>query len=474
MTDSNLERNTQGGGASSVGTLPDDRRDPAHEPERMTAENWEANNYYAAEISADPGDAVKRETYQVMNYENYLELRKEFHDRGYYIVSEIFFTESQYFPGLLTYEDALGEFDNADDSYIELENFPIFSAAAKIQKHDTIILAADTGAGKSSLSLNFINDLNAKYPVLYFNLEMDNLTVLRRLVAIRTGLDLDSIEDYKKSEATKTAVKSALRAITSRKPLQILNDVYTLEEIEVTIKNATRSREEPTIVIIDHSLLVTTQERNGSRYERFTRVSEELRRMARLYNIVVFELLQQNRAGKEDEGREPTNSSLKESGSWENDATKVCFLWYDPNARRKKIIISKNRNGDLARVTLDYEKKTQIYREAKEQEPSAKKKDHAGNTTKRNQDRERLEDAVKKAITKAGTKPTLMQVADADGALDTAKIRKWVNELGGYSIIQVGDKPSPEDLIERCYTKLSEQEANEAGNPWGEESDIIG
>ena len=79
----------------------------------------------------------------------------------------------------------------------------------------------------------------------------------------------------------------------------------------------------------------------------------------------MFVLLQQNRAGKQDENKEPTNSSLKESGSWENDATKIMFLWWNDAAKSKELAITKNRSGRTGSIKLNYSPRTQTYREAK-------------------------------------------------------------------------------------------------------------
>ena len=80
----------------------------------------------------------------------------------------------------------------------------------------------------------------------------------------------------------------------------------------------------------------------------------------------MFVLLQQNRAGKQDEKKEPTNSSLKESGSWENDATKIMFLWDNPETGRKEIVVTKNRSGKTGSIKLNYSPRTQTYREVKD------------------------------------------------------------------------------------------------------------
>lgn len=268
-------------------------------------------------------------------------------------------------PGLLTYKAAVSAFENADDRYIELKSFPEFSKAARIKTHDSIVLAADTGQGKSSLAINFINDLLYNYPCIYFNLEMDTITVLRRLTAINTGKRLDEIQEYKKDKTTAATVNEALKNITSRKPLQVIQGNRKLTDIEKIIKNSIKGREDPTAIVIDHALLIETEQRIDSRYTKFTMISEKLRTIATDNNVIMFIILQQNRGGKE-EGKRPENSSLKESGSWENDATKVCFLWQekDADSKRKTLSITKNREGISGDFKIEYTAVTQRYKEA--------------------------------------------------------------------------------------------------------------
>lgn len=269
-------------------------------------------------------------------------------------------------PGLLTPAAAKKILEDADDEYLTLPRFEQFSLMAKLKRHDTIVIAADTGAGKSSLALNFLYDLQDRYPALYINLEMDEATILQRLISIHTGIDLDRIEGYKHDPQTRADVDAALNQIISRKEIQLLTDAYDLETIEDQIKLATHGRREPTIVFIDTALLVTTGSKTTSRYERFTHISEELRRISRLNNVIMFVLLQQSREGKSDEKKRPTNSSLKESGSWENDATKITFLWYNPTTRQKELVITKNRNGRSGIIELNYSPHTQTYSEGRD------------------------------------------------------------------------------------------------------------
>lgn len=266
--------------------------------------------------------------------------------------------------GLLTLERAIAILEAVDDKYLEMPRFKTFCDMVKLKTHDTVVIAADTGAGKSSLALNFLHELQDRYPALYINLEMDEATILQRLVAIHTGIELDEIEGYKHDANTRSKVNAALQEITARKEIRLIADVYDLTEIEKQIQAATKDRTDPTIVFVDTGLLVTTANKSASRYERFTHISEELRRISRLNNIIMFVLLQQNREGKKDEKKEPSNSSLKESGSWENDATKIVFLWYNDKTQSKELAITKNRSGKTGSVQLNYSPHTQTYSEA--------------------------------------------------------------------------------------------------------------
>ena len=372
-------------------------------------------------------------------------------------------------PGLLTYSDAVNVFETADDKFLELKSFPTFSKAAKIQTHNSVIIAADTGAGKSSLALNFLNELNESYPCIYLNLEMDSITVLRRLTAIQSGMELDRIEGYKHDEQTAAAVNITLQAITSRKPLQVIQGAYMLQDIEEIIARSTAGREEPTLVFIDHSLLVDTQERTGGRYDRFTQVSESLRKMALRYNVIMFILLQQNRSGKADESERPKNSSLKESGSWENDSTHIVFLWYDPIERKKKLLLTKNRGGGSgSEFSLNYWAKTQTYTEAAGAATAGRTAGGAipNKQSKRERQRQKLVKAYETAYFQTFGKPTLQAIAEA-ADVTTSTVKTWLKEYGGFMVDGQQIDPAGIDAIveQQEFIKLTPADNNPFDDP---------
>ena len=351
-------------------------------------------------------------------------------------------TQCDTLPGLLTYTDAVNVFETADNEIIELKSFPTFSKTARIKRHDSIVIAADTGGGKSSLAINFMNELNEKYPCIYINLEMDTIDILQRLVAIQSGIELVRIGGYQNDERTAGAVKAALKIITERQPLQIVHDAYRLEEIKDLIKKSTKDREEPTIIFIDHTLLVNTNEKTAGRYERFTKISEELRQMSLKYNVILFVLLQQNREGKKNEEERPQNGSLKESGSWENDATHICFLWYDPTDRQKKILMTKNRHGVIGDFPVNYYPTTQTYMEKQGiQQPVAKAAPAKAKQSKREKQKQKLIDAYEWAYLETFGHPTIRAMAEA-ADVTTATIKSWIKEHGGCTVNGVQQDPA--------------------------------
>lgn len=349
-------------------------------------------------------------------------------------------------PGLLTFEAAINIFETANDKILEFKSFPEFGKAAKIQLHDSVVLAADTGVGKSSLAINFMHDLSAEYPCMYFNLEMDNIDVLRRLTAIHTGIEINTIEKYKHDPKIAEAVNTALKTITEeKKPIQVIQGskykAYLLENMQEIIERSTEGREEPTIVFIDHSLLMNIKDASASRYERFTELSEKLRRFALGQNIILFILLQQSRAGKASEEERPKNSSLKESGSWENDSTQIVFLWYDPIARKKKLIITKNRHGEGGEFALEYWKYTQTYLEAQEQTQTPSAQTQGYKPSKRARQQEKLKAAYQDAYINTFGHPTLRAMAEA-ADVTTGTIKTWIKEYGGCTVDGIQQDPA--------------------------------
>lgn len=346
--------------ALSVGTL-----DPG--PDAITPEEWAAGNIADVVITATPPEGGAPKSRPAKSYAEYVQARVVLRAKGYTITTEQPRTAAELLPGLLTLDSAIDIFQNADMTIYKFSAFPELSKLAKIGKHAFITLAADTGAGKSSLAINLLDSINGQLPVLYINREMDRLQIIQRLVAVHGRLELDQIEGYQRDKNTAAAVNDTLKAVTSRKSLQIREDLYYIDEIETAIRDAAQGRTEPTLVIIDHGLLLGLKgSGKKSQYEIFTEIALRLRAASLKNNVIVLCLLQMSRDSKRNgnEDKEPSLWSLKSTGEWENSSTHVMFLWENPESQKKELILAKNRVGRRGKVVLDYNPKMQIYREA--------------------------------------------------------------------------------------------------------------
>ena len=234
---------------------------------------------------------------------------------------------------------------------------------ANIQEHDLPIIAARPGIGKTAFMLNIMEDLSKTYKCLYFNLEMTDKQLLRRLVGINSKIPMRYFEnpstDYQKSKIIESAEN------LSKRNMKIITGSQTIRSIRnEIIRNC---KDEHVIVFIDYIGLVQSLEKFQSIYERLTSIVKELRRISLDYNCTIFVASQINRNSEKEKDKRPKISDLKETGELEQSGTTVIMLHNEnPMASSDKIaeiqvIIGKNRNGPTGIITLDYNKETQRF-----------------------------------------------------------------------------------------------------------------
>lgn len=453
--------------AQSVGTL-----DPG--PDAITPEEWAAGNIADVVITATPPEGGAPKSRPARSYDEYVRARVVLREKGYTITTEQPRTAAELLPGLLTLDSALNIFQTADQTFYEFPAFPLFSKLAKIRTHSFITLAADTGAGKSSLAINLLDNINERLPVLYINLEMDRLQIIQRLVSIHGGLELSRVEGYQHDRNTAETVNAVLGAVTSRKPLQIREDLRFIKDIEDAVKEATQGRTEPTLIVIDHGLLLKTDLKCNSNMERFEYIAQELRRISIEQNVIILNLLQMNRESKKDANAKPALWSLKTTGEWENSSTHVFFLWYDPDQKKKLLIIAKNRGGQLGEVALDYTGSKQIYTEAATQPagldyhaltiPDAAKGRRTRKQSPREKKYQQFQEAIEAATRATGGKPSVQAIAEAAGVM-TSTVIAWGKEFGMTMDGKVIDPAGIDNFIDPdAVIRLTASAADELEN----------
>lgn len=230
-----------------------------------------------------------------------------------------------------------------------------------LQPGDLVILAARPSMGKTALALSLLDyiGITAKRPAQMFSLEMARRQLAVRLAAMRAGVDTQRIRPGRLSERDFRAIADALAAIALD---HILVDDTPCEHIDAMRAKARRAaaQQRPELIIVDY--LGLAEAGGDNRVQEVSRITRNLKAMAREIGCPVIALSQLSRAVEGRAVKVPMLSDLRDSGSVEQDADVVMFLhreeYYDKHTDKKGVAelhIAKNRNGPLGVVPLRFD-----------------------------------------------------------------------------------------------------------------------
>lgn len=222
----------------------------------------------------------------------------------------------------------------------------------KLSKHDLVVIGARPGVGKTGFALNLLEDISNQYKCLYFNMEMSEQQVLRRLVSINSKVPINNLT-HPETKYQASIVKDAVKSIANKK-LKIFTGLQTANSIKQLIIK--ESKEEHVVVFIDYVGLIAGYN-NKSPYERITNIVKELRQISLNFDCTIICLAQVNRNGDDA----PMLKDLKDSGELEQSAVSVMLL-HNENATKtidKKVeeldvMVAKNRNGRTGTIKVEY------------------------------------------------------------------------------------------------------------------------
>jgi replicative DNA helicase len=232
------------------------------------------------------------------------------------------------------------------------------------QRSDLVIIAGRPGMGKTSLALSIALQAARKWDkrVGIFSLEMSNEQVVQRLVSAETGIDsqrlrLGAIHE----EEWSTLVQAA--SLLSNTQIYI-DDTPAISALEMRTK-ARRLHAEYglDVLIVDYLQLMRGDFRSENRVQEISFISRSLKGLARELNIPVVALSQLSRAVESRHDKRPMLSDLRESGSIEQDADVVMFVYrdelYDPDTEFPNIAelrVSKHRSGPTGVFSVYFKK----------------------------------------------------------------------------------------------------------------------
>lgn len=239
-----------------------------------------------------------------------------------------------------------------------------------LQNSDMIVIAARPGMGKTAFVLGMAKNIamKEKIPIAIFSLEMSKQQIAQRLMSGQSGIDLQRLRDGKIRENEWTRLASAIEKLAECK-------LYIDDSAFLTVMDL-RSRARMMastygikMIIVDYlQLMQSTSNYKGNKVQEITEISQNLKGIAKELNIPVVAVSQLSREVEKRDKKRPQLSDLRESGSIEQDADMVVFIYrdeyYDEQSSKKgraELIIAKHRNGPTGKVELQFNKRYALF-----------------------------------------------------------------------------------------------------------------
>lgn len=236
-----------------------------------------------------------------------------------------------------------------------------------LHKSDLILLAARPSMGKTALALNIaVNAARAGKVVVLFSLEMSKLQLGNRILSTASGVDSMHLNTGNLSDGDMSALIDALDEMSRLKLMIDDTPGVTIFDIRAKVRRLKHEFGLDLIVIDYLQLMQGGRSRlsEQNRQQEISEISRSLKALAREMDVPVLALSQLSRSVEMRAEKKPQLSDLRESGSLEQDADMVMFLYRDEYYNREddsnkniaELILAKNRNGPTTSIRLQFQK----------------------------------------------------------------------------------------------------------------------
>ncbi len=230
-----------------------------------------------------------------------------------------------------------------------------------LQRSDLILVAARPAMGKTAFALSMVEYIavKSKIPTAVFSLEMSDVQLVKRMMAMDANVDLHAINTGDLTGAEWQSLVESVQNIGESK-LFLIDNLSGLTITDICSKcRKLKLEHDLGLVVIDYLQLIESGRKSESRQQEIANISRTLKSLARELNIPVVALSQLNRGVETRDDKRPKLADLRESGAIEQDADIVMFLYrdevYNPDDNNKgkaELIIGKHRNGSIGTVNL--------------------------------------------------------------------------------------------------------------------------
>lgn len=272
-----------------------------------------------------------------------------------------------------------GKLRGVPTGYKDLDN-----VLAGLQPSDLFVLAARPSMGKSAFALNIAYNVATRsdMPVLFFALEMSKEQLVDRLLAAEAGVNAWNLRTGNLTDDDFEKIGHAMGTLSEAQIF--IDDSPGISVSDMRTKARREAHQRPLgLIIVDYLQLMSGGARFGSdsnRVQEISEISRGLKGIARELNVPVMALSQLSRSVESRSPQIPQLADLRESGSIEQDADVVAFIYredyYNPETENKniaRILIKKHRNGPTDDVDLYFDREKQRFRslDTKREQPFA-------------------------------------------------------------------------------------------------------
>ena len=235
--------------------------------------------------------------------------------------------------------------------------------------NELIIIAGRPGMGKSALAINMATNIavNYKKSVALFNLEMGSTQIVNRMLSSVGQINSQKLRTGKLDHTDWKKYNETLSLLADTKFFIDDTPGITVSEIRSKCRRLKNSDKGLDCIIIDYLQLISSSNKySGQRTNEVSEISRDLKKLAMELEVPVIALAQLSRGVEQREDKRPLMSDLKESGSIEQDADIVMFLYCDdyykfkskdrPQLSPTELIISKHRSGGTGTIDLIFER----------------------------------------------------------------------------------------------------------------------
>ncbi len=227
-----------------------------------------------------------------------------------------------------------------------------------LNKSDLVIIAARPGMGKTSFAMNMVASAARAYPdktLCVFSLEMSKEQLVSRMISSEGMIPNELMKTGKFSPAQWRQLADTAAVLSAMNVY--IDDTSAIKINEIKAK--LRRMDNLGLVVIDYLQLMSSGRRDLNRVNEISEMTRNLKVMAKELNVPVITLSQLSRSAEKKDDKKPLLSDLRDSGSIEQDADIVLFLYRDSyyskdieNARACECIIAKNRHGEVASIPM--------------------------------------------------------------------------------------------------------------------------